>query len=109
MSVSTEHSTVAIPVRQSLILSVTCFSMLNRQQSEELANLMVDVTFSPMDIIVTEDAPVDSVYIIVTGEAEVTRKMTFEKRTHTALIASIGTGDTIGLNNTGFFSTTGKR
>ncbi len=104
-----QPAAVSMAERQKLITAVACFSMLSAEQSEELVTLMQEVHFAAGEVIVTEDALVDSVYIIANGQAEVTRAMTFEKRIITALVASISSGDSIGLNNTGFFSTTGKR
>lgn len=101
--------------RQSLIAVLPCFEALLQQESEELAVLMVEMKYAPNEVIVQEDELVDSVYIIVSGQAEVTKdqttttKITHAEKHKKIPLAIIGDGDTIGLNDVGFFSTTGKR
>ncbi len=112
---------ISIEKRQELITALPCFSMLSSSQSAELAELMEEVNFLPNEKIVEEDALVDSVYIVVTGEAEVSRlipkkprkiKIKLTKKPPVlikSLLTILQEGDSIGLNTTGFFSETGKR
>lgn len=106
---------VSIRKRISLILACPIFSILNENQVNELANLMQEVEFNRDEIIVAEGQLVDSVYIIVHGEAEVNRiektkhRLISKKKQTQVPLAKISSGETIGLNDTGFFSTTGKR
>lgn len=110
-----EHPTLDIAQRQALITALPCFSGLSSEESAELAILMIEVKYAPHEKIVIEDELVDSVYIIVNGQAEVTRdqkiktKITHAEKHKTIPVAIIGPGETIGLNDTGFFSETGKR
>jgi putative peptide zinc metalloprotease protein len=88
--------------------------MLKPSETKELASLMQEDTYSPGQFIVVEDELVDRVYILVSGDAEVTHQVKVKKalkktRVNIAPLAVIGPGDAIGLNDTGFFSTTGMR
>ena len=110
-----ENSSVSIEQRQKLISALACFSMLTQKESSELAGLMREVEYQPHEVIVVEDAMVDSVFIVVQGQAEVTRqsaiksKLSRKVKMTQAPVATLGVGDVIGLNDTGFFSITGKR
>ncbi|MDR3477343.1 MAG: PqqD family peptide modification chaperone [Gammaproteobacteria bacterium] len=109
-----EKMSVSLAERQVLIKELVCFSMLKPSEAKELASLMQEETYSPGQFIVVEDELVDRVYILVSGEAEVTHQVMVKKhlkknRVNIAPLAVIGPGDAIGLNDTGFFSTTGKR
>ncbi len=121
MSIEIAPPRISIRERQTFITSLVCFSMLSPEQSAELAVLMEEVVFLPNQMIVEENALVDSVYILVEGTAEVShlilkkpRKLKIKLRKKPpemikAPLAILHSGDAIGLNNTGFFSTTGKR
>jgi CRP-like cAMP-binding protein/Zn-dependent protease len=108
MSNATEFHKIPLVSRQIYIMNLPCFSVLTHKECEELASLMEEVRFNPEEEIVVEDDLVDSVYIVVSGRAEITR-WGKNNRTTSIPIAMIGKGDSIGLNDTGFFSTTGKR
>lgn len=106
---------LSIPERQALIHRLACFSFYSEKDTADLAVLFHEVHYHAGDVIVIEDALVDSVYIIVNGLAEVThatiKKSKIIKKTkvtHTVL-AVLHPGEAIGLNDTGFYSTTGKR
>jgi putative peptide zinc metalloprotease protein len=104
---------VSLKKRTHLITALPCFSMLTSDESTELANLMTAAHFAVGDAIVTEEELVDRVFIIVSGHAEVSHqvkvKKSLKKKTISQPLALIGPGDAIGLNDTGFFSDTGKR
>jgi len=108
---------VEVSERQKLITHLLCFSMLTNAQSLELAELMEEKNYTKWGKIVEEDAIVESVYIIVEGKAEVTRLVPISKKkfpgikqkTKIVPLAVLRNGEAIGLNDTGFFSTTGKR
>ncbi len=111
-----EAGLVSLTERQKLIAAVPCFMMLTAKESQTLALLMEEVVYHQGETVVTENALVDSVFIIVNGRAEVSRtvkkkvkKFSKKKSYHSVPIATLNSGDTIGLNDTGFFSTTGKR
>lgn len=103
--------------RQAAITALPCFAMLSSAESKELASLMDEVQYKIGDVIVTEDSIVDSVYILLNGEIEISRKAITkisgltkkENITVNIPVAMLNPGEAIGLNDTGFFSITGKR
>jgi putative peptide zinc metalloprotease protein len=109
MADTQDESTVSIKKRQELIKAFPCFAMLTSEQSEELASLMREVHYAAHEQIVMENELVDSIYVIVTGEAEVTRESRHRKKIVQVPVAALRPGEGIGLNDTGFYSTTGKR
>ncbi len=98
---------VDLAQRQKLILNIPCFSNLLPNQAMELAELMEEVNVEKEEVIVSENDVVDSVYLILKGQAEVTQER--GKSNEYQLIATLGEGEWIGLNELGFFSTTGLR
>lgn len=100
---------VANEKRQALLTAFPCFATLTSAQSLSLANLMTEVNYPPSTEIVHEGDLIDSVFIIVEGLAEVTRATLRRKKTMQVPVASLEAGEGIGLNDTGFYSTTGKR
>lgn len=106
---NSEKMTVSLSARCSLIQAFPCFEALTDAQSAEFALLMHEVHFAQAQKIVSENDLVDSIYIIVSGEAEVTHDVTRGKKISQVPIAALRTGEGIGLNDTGFYSTTGKR
>ncbi len=101
--------TVSMEARLQLIRAFPCFTQFSVEQYKELAVLMQDKTCQPHEVIVTENDLIDSVYIIVSGEAEVTRTVTHRKKSLQSPVAVLHSGEAIGLNDTGFYSKTGKR
>lgn len=93
----------------SFIRNQTCFKPLTEKESEALASLLVDQEFKAGDTIVTEGDPVDSVFLIVKGEADVQHTVVGDTGLESHSIASLKEGDAIGLNDTGFYSLTGLR
>lgn len=86
-----------------------CFASLSTKQAEALAKMMEEVFISKNEVIVKENDLVDAVYIIISGEAEVTRQVKKRKKVHQIAVALLREGEAIGLNDTGFYSTTGIR
>lgn len=109
MPVYLEQSSVNLVKRQVLIKAFPCFATLTPAQSKEIAVHMREVHYAPQEKIVTENDLVDSIYIIVSGEAEVTRGALHQKKIVQVPVAALRAGEGIGLNDTGFYSTTGKR
>lgn len=106
-----EQNTIGIKERQELIKSFPCFGMLSSEQSADLASLMREIHYSANEQIVQENDLVDSIYIIISGEAEVTHvtKAKYSKKLVKVPVAALQSGEGIGINDTGFYSTTGKR
>ena len=107
--------TIHIPERQKWLSALACFSTFSAHETEILAFLLYEVRYEPGETIVLQDALVDSVFILVQGEAEVTRQFATKQRLRKKLkithvpVAILHPGEAIGLNDTGFFSTTGTR
>lgn len=96
--------------RVALIKAQACFSMLSKDEARELALCMKEKVYRAKEIIVAEHEWVDSVYIIAAGRAEVAHEGEDNKKKIVQIpISTIHPGESIGLNDTGFFSTTGKR
>lgn len=93
----------------AIIKSLPCFSMLTTEEAQDLAQLMVEKTYSPGDVIVTENDVIDSVYILLEGMAEVSHVTVQNKNEIKVPFAILTQGEAIGLNDTGFFSVSGIR
>lgn len=111
-----DNNRVSIERRQELITSLPCFAMLTHDESKELASLMTEVSFQEGDVIVEENSFIESVFILVKGEVEISYETIPEKKLSKKLtkkikipLAILRPGESIGLNHTGFFSATGKR
>jgi putative peptide zinc metalloprotease protein len=101
--------TISILKRQEMIQFFPCFANLTDAQAKEMASHMQEVRYQPQEKIVVENDLVDSIYVIVSGEAEVTREEKKKKKIIQVPIAALRAGEGVGLNDTGFYSTTGKR
>jgi putative peptide zinc metalloprotease protein len=105
---------VDLTQREALIQVLPCFATLTSNECQELALAMTEENYTAGQTIVVEDELVDRVFIIVSGHAEAShqsiekKKLKQQKIINTPL-AILTDGDAIGLNDTGFFSTTGKR
>ena len=109
MSQQQTEQTIDIEERLLLVKAFPCFAQFTAAQYTELAKIMDEKQYEPGQIIVTENNLVDSVYIIASGAAEVTRTSTHRKKTVQVPVAVLHAGEAIGLNDTGFYSSTGKR
>jgi CRP-like cAMP-binding protein len=65
--------------------------------------------FSAGETIVREGDPVDNIYLIVSGTADVRCFLQFNLPTETKSVATLGPGDAIGMSETGLYSLSGKR
>lgn len=93
----------------SLLRKQLVFSQLTDKEIEGLASLLTEKYYSPDEIIVSEGEPVDSVYLIVSGTADVRHIRIENQATHFESVATLGPGEAIGLNETGFYSISGVR
>lgn len=86
-----------------------CFAQLTDEETGVLSTLLVEVRVAAGETIVTEGEHVDSVYLIVSGTADV-RHVTLKGHVHEIQsIATLGVNDAIGLNEAGFYSLSGIR
>jgi CRP-like cAMP-binding protein len=103
------NDVVDINFKKELLKKQSCFSQLLPEETEILAGLLVEKQVPTGETIVTEGEPVNSVYIIVNGTADV-RHVTIENNAPKIYsLATLGAGDAIGLNETGFYSLSGVR
>ncbi|OGT53939.1 MAG: hypothetical protein A3E84_00395 [Gammaproteobacteria bacterium RIFCSPHIGHO2_12_FULL_42_13] len=102
-------SIVTLAERETLIRAIPVFRELITTEIASLASLMTEVYPASGDKIVTQGELVDSVYIIASGTAEVSKKMDESKKSGETLLATLSKGETIGLSETGIFTTTGTR
>lgn len=94
---------------KTIIKSYPCFSSLTEQQVSELIALMHEQVFLPKDLIVKEHELVDKIYFIWEGGAEVVHETLKRNKVIATPLAVLGEGDSIGLDDRGFYSGTGKR
>lgn len=102
---------IPVEVRQSVIKHQPCFAPLKDQEIEMLATLLVPKEFKAGETIVKEGDPVDSFYLLVSGEAEVKIVTYTDKTSEVKTVAKLTAEhhDAIGLNESGFYSLSGLR
>ena len=104
------ENTIDLQTKIALIKKQNCFSSLSDIEMTELSELFIEKHFKPGGIIVTQGDSVDSVYLIVSGTAEV-RYVTVKPNgeLEEKSVAKLGPEHAIGLNETGFYSLSGMR
>lgn len=98
-----------LALRKAQISKQACFANLNATEVDVLATLLKETHFQPGDVIVNEGERVDSVFLIITGSADVIRSTRENNTTVQNIIATLEDGDAIGLSEHGFYSLTGQR
>jgi CRP-like cAMP-binding protein len=98
-----------LATKNSFIKKQACFKPLTDKETTELATLLVEKTYKAGETIVNEGDPVDSVYLIVKGTADVRHVTVGKDGLESHSIATLHEGGSIGLNETGFYSLTGLR
>lgn len=93
----------------ALIKKQKCFSALTDAEFIDLAALCTKMTFAEGDEIVTEGDPVNSIYFIQAGTANVRVASLKNHIIHWRTVSKLGEGEAIGLNETGFYSLSGLR
>lgn len=104
-----ENASISFDVRKDLIKKQTCFSKLNDKELEVLAALFTEQYKRAGDVIVTQGDDVDSVYLIVHGSADVQNITYNNQMPQKTSLATLSDGQAIGLNETGFYSLSGRR
>jgi CRP-like cAMP-binding protein len=87
----------------------SCFLKLSASETDKLATLLIEQHFMAGETIVTEGDLVDSVYLIIQGQADVRHITIKEGAIQINSIATLTAGAAIGLNETGFYSLSGRR
>lgn len=100
---------IDLEVKKEYIKKQPVFTGLTSQETEELASMLVEKHFAPGDTIVREGDLVDSVYLIVSGTADVQHIRIKDNKPDVQSIATLGPEAAIGLNETGFYSISGLR
>ncbi len=95
--------------KKAAVKQQSCFVPLSEVETTELANLLVEKHFSKGDVIVVEGDLVDSVFLIIQGQADVRVTTIKDRVKQVKSVATLTVGSAIGLNESGFYSLTGKR
>jgi len=104
-----DKPTLSLSQQQELIQAFPCFSSFSPAQTRALAQLLREFRYAKGETIVKEGELVDAVYIIASGEVEVTHEAEYKNRKTQIPLSILRAKEAIGLNDTGFFSSTGKR
>lgn len=100
-----------LDTKKELIRNQVYFSVLSNEELDLLVDLFMEKRVSAGETIVKEGDLVDSIYLIVSGTADV-RHVRAPKRGKRLKIQSVATlepGSSIGLSATGFYSLSGIR
>lgn len=85
------------------------FMRLTDSEIEALAGLLTEKRVPAGEQIVTEGDTVDSVYLVVSGTADVRHVTVQNNALHIESLATLGPDAAIGLSDTGFYSLSGIR
>jgi CRP-like cAMP-binding protein len=96
-------------LKKSYIKKQQCFTKLYDNEIEELAGLLIEKHVRAGTVIVTEGDLVDKVFLIVSGDADVRIAEIKDRKLSYKSVATLKPGASIGLNETGFYSLSGKR
>lgn len=96
-------------VKIALTRKQGAFAPLTDAEIEGLSQLLVEKKFRAGEEIVREGDRVDSVYLIVEGNADVRHITVQNGSLHVESLATLQPGDSIGLSDSGFYSLSGLR
>lgn len=95
--------------KEQLISDYALFCLMNTNDTHELAMLSQEVHVAQDVTVAKEGELVDCIYLIKSGTAQVTKTVHNLEKSEVMHIAILREGDSIGLNESGFFSHTGIR
>jgi CRP-like cAMP-binding protein len=95
--------------KTALIKKQKVFLPLNKDEIEILTTLFQEKEYKAGTTIVTEGERVDSVYIIISGKADVRHVTLSDGKIKIESLTTLADGAAIGLSETGFYSLTGLR
>lgn len=98
-----------LSIQMQLVKKQPLFSQLTDVETEEVAALFTEKSILSGETIVREGDPVDSIYLIAEGTADVRHVSIKDNAPVITSVAILSAGDAIGLNETGFYSISGKR
>src|SRR5580704_2609364 len=93
-----------LALNKTMLRKQACFSPLTEKEMDILATLLAEKRVPAGETIVTEGDPVDSIYIIVSGTADVRHVSVKDGKFEIQSVATLGPNESIGLNETGFYS-----
>src|SRR5438132_1236163 len=96
--------TVDMIQKKALIKKQPFFSQFSEEEIQVLATLFTEVRLFENDTIVTEGEPVDSVFLIVEGVADVRHVRVKDNDLEIESVATLESDESIGLSETGFYS-----
>lgn len=100
---------INLDLKKSFIKKQGCFLQLSDKETDELANLLIEKHFAEGETIVIEGDLVDNVFLIVQGQADVRIATIKDHVQNIKSVAILKAGEAIGLNESGFYSLSGKR
>ncbi|ARB93879.1 cyclic nucleotide-binding domain-containing protein [Legionella longbeachae] len=92
-----------------LIMHHPLFCLLDLQSAHQLIRYFKSEFVEPQQVIVVDGDPIDCIYLIISGRAEVIRSVHTLGNHREMRIDELRTGDFIGLSSEGFSSRTGLR
>ena len=101
--------TLSDEFRIDLIKKQKVFNQLNAQETQDLAALLSEKHFKMGDTLVNEGDVVDSILFIVEGRADVRHITIVDGKPKIHSLALLGPGQAVGINESGFYSLTGRR
>ena len=101
--------TTSTEKRVALLKELSLLNSIPPEELTKLATLFHDAAYPAGQVVVKEHDTIDSIYVIVDGRAEVTRLHQHDGKENTEILALLSMGETIGLDETGFFSESHQR
>lgn len=100
---------LAVETKITLIRKQACFRLLNDAEVTMLADLFTVKEYPAGSVIVTQGDHVDSVFLIVSGDADVIVTTLVDGQRQENTVATLHPNQAIGLSETGFYSLSGVR
>lgn len=93
----------------AIIKSHASFAVLSDEEAEQLASLLTEKEYRDGEVIVKQGDPVDSIFFIVNGVADVRYNYIEDNQRKFKPLAKLTENQTIGLSETGLYSLSGVR
>jgi putative peptide zinc metalloprotease protein len=100
--------TTTVEQRVLLLRNLDLMEHFSLAPLKKLASLFNDIVYPAGTILIDEHEIIDSVFVIIEGHAEVSRQNHLHEN-EIDILEALSAGETIGLNETNFFSTTNLR
>ncbi len=95
--------------KSKLVGSHPCFSQFSTEELNAFVQGLDELKVHPDKAVVTQGEIVDSLYFIAQGSAEVYAQDSEQVESDAKLVGLLNAGEAIGLNESGFYSTSGMR